>query len=553
MKYKHDSMLPIGAFKPQGSVVGGRSMRLYSDSGDEYFDQAASDAADRRHAEWMASRGDTWLLDRINSMPAPAPTPAPAAPVDEVANIYQEVLGRAPDAGSSGWVEAIASGAKTPEQVRAEIIASPEASSKAGIPTYNISGDPTERFTSGAIALEQSGYVPNRSYTYEGVPTVWTNPKTGQSVFFGNAGTTADKSNLTESYQWWSPEQLKMLGADSVPVLAHENPETYGWLGGGQWKAPVAMALALAAPQVMPYLSAALGGGLAGGIGSGALYGGLSGGITGGAQGALQGAILGGLGGGFGSSVQPDVAAAGNLLQDYGTDDIVNALSGYFSQTPTASGFTPEMFNVLNDIASAGGMGFDIYNAVKDIPDEDLYNYFSNFFIENRPIFGGGGSGGGGSGGGSGGVGGGGIGGGGVGGGGGSGGVGGGYGPVFVPGIGFINQPSVVASDTEEDQDDESKKKQLSAALLAQSQAVTVKPPPVAEIDYMYDIGGDSIFATPKQESLMPSPFEANPEAVEGAMPRYQYYDPKGGYQYAEGGVIEENTIDDLYEILRGK
>ena len=29
MKYSHDSMLPIGAFKPRGSVVGGRSMRLH--------------------------------------------------------------------------------------------------------------------------------------------------------------------------------------------------------------------------------------------------------------------------------------------------------------------------------------------------------------------------------------------------------------------------------------------------------------------------------------------------------------------------------------------
>jgi hypothetical protein len=83
---------------------------------------------------------------------------------------------------------------------------------------------------------------------------------------------------------------------------------------------------------------------------------------------------------------------------------------------------------------------------------------------------------------------------------------------------------------------------------MAQTQTVLVKPPPVAEIDYMYDIGGESVFATPKQETLMPSPFEETPEAVEGAMPRYQYYDPQGGYQYAEGG-----SINDLYELLRGK
>jgi hypothetical protein len=101
------------------------------------------------------------------------------------------------------------------------------------------------------------------------------------------------------------------------------------------------------------------------------------------------------------------------------------------------------------------------------------------------------------------------------------------------------------SEDTEEDKQ---RKREQAAGLMAQTQTVLVKPPPVAEIDYMYDIGGESVFATPKQESLMPSPFEETPEAVEGAMPRYQYYAPQGGYQYAEGG-----SINDLYEMLRGK
>lgn len=92
--------------------------------------------------------------------------------------------------------------------------------------------------------------------------------------------------------------------------------------------------------------------------------------------------------------------------------------------------------------------------------------------------------------------------------------------------------------------------------LLSQMATGQVKTPPVAEIDYMYDIGGDSVFATPKQESLMPSPFEETPEAVEGAMPRYQYYDPKGGYMYADGGMVafEEGgdvTQEELEAALR--
>jgi len=70
----------------------------------------------------------------------------------------------------------------------------------------------------------------------------------------------------------------------------------------------------------------------------------------------------------------------------------------------------------------------------------------------------------------------------------------------------------------------------------------------------MYDIGGESMFATPKQESLMPSPYEDTPEAVEGVRPYYQYFVPGYGYTYAEGGMVEdEYTIDDLYRILGSK
>ena len=89
--------------------------------------------------------------------------------------------------------------------------------------------------------------------------------------------------------------------------------------------------------------------------------------------------------------------------------------------------------------------------------------------------------------------------------------------------------------------------------LLSQMASGSVKSGIPAEIDYFYDIGGESLFATPKQESLMPSPFEDAPEPIEGAMPRYQYYDPQGGYLYAGGGMVNDYTIDDLYRILGSK
>jgi hypothetical protein len=113
-------------------------------------------------------------------------------------------------------------------------------------------------------------------------------------------------------------------------------------------------------------------------------------------------------------------------------------------------------------------------------------------------------------------------------------------------------------TEQEKRQEEEQREKRGKEAvnLLSQMATTTVKTPEVAKIDYMYDIGGDSLFATPKQESLMPSPFEETPEAAEGAMPKYQYYAPGGGYTYADGGLIgtdDLQTVDDLYEMLRSK
>jgi hypothetical protein len=112
-------------------------------------------------------------------------------------------------------------------------------------------------------------------------------------------------------------------------------------------------------------------------------------------------------------------------------------------------------------------------------------------------------------------------------------------------------------TDYTKKQDEESRRKKQgeeAMGLLSQMASGSVKSGIPAEIDYFFDIGGESMFATPKQESLMPSPFEEVPEVVEGAMPRYQYYDPRGGYLYAGGGMVEdEYTIDDLYRILGSK
>ena len=56
MRYKHDSMLPLGAFKQRGSVVGGRSMRLHG--GDSYqMSEEEGRQLQAEHAARLASQG----------------------------------------------------------------------------------------------------------------------------------------------------------------------------------------------------------------------------------------------------------------------------------------------------------------------------------------------------------------------------------------------------------------------------------------------------------------------------------------------------------------
>jgi hypothetical protein len=69
---------------------------------------------------------------------------------------------------------------------------------------------------------------------------------------------------------------------------------------------------------------------------------------------------------------------------------------------------------------------------------------------------------------------------------------------------------------------------------LQSVQGVQAKTPPGAEIDYLYDIGGESIFAPMKTQSKY--------------QPREGYYDPQIERNMAQGG-----SIDDLYDMLRSK
>ena len=87
--------------------------------------------------------------------------------------------------------------------------------------------------------------------------------------------------------------------------------------------------------------------------------------------------------------------------------------------------------------------------------------------------------------------------------------------------------------------------------LLAESddaggQRVDVKSGDKVKIDYMYDIGGDSIFATPQQESMFGSPFGQRDTMQPANQPLRPFSRASG---FAQGGQVEDEN-DMLLRIL---
>ena len=55
----------------------------------------------------------------------------------------------------------------------------------------------------------------------------------------------------------------------------------------------------------------------------------------------------------------------------------------------------------------------------------------------------------------------------------------------------------------------------MAALQAAQQRTATTKKMGVADIDYLYDIGGESIFATPQQQSLFASPYAKGGKVID--------------------------------------
>ena len=84
-------------------------------------------------------------------------------------------------------------------------------------------------------------------------------------------------------------------------------------------------------------------------------------------------------------------------------------------------------------------------------------------------------------------------------------------------------------------------------------QRVDVQTPDPMRIDYLYDIGGSSIFATPQQAQLFGSPFGGTrarpPMQAPTNSPSAPPLGPRRVSGFAEGGQVEDET-DMLLKIL---
>jgi len=194
MKYTLD-LLPLRAFQGRGTPVGGRSLRLHGDDGlsaQEYAMYYPDYAA--ANPEWAAANG-------ISAPAEAAPAAVEAAPAAQTINdLYQEVLGRQADpTGLADFGAALNSG-KSVEQVRNDLLNSPEyqarlfnvmAGRSADAPAAPVAAQwewqPAQATDNGTIPAywrdANSGAIKNADpVQYSGVSPVDTNTLPGQTA-----------------------------------------------------------------------------------------------------------------------------------------------------------------------------------------------------------------------------------------------------------------------------------------------------------------------------------------------------------------------------------
>ena len=84
---------------------------------------------------------------------------------------------------------------------------------------------------------------------------------------------------------------------------------------------------------------------------------------------------------------------------------------------------------------------------------------------------------------------------------------------------------------------------------------MSTTPAPLANIDYLYDIGGDSVFATEQQAGLFASPYGGTRARPTNNNPLSGYRSPRMDGRgpndaFAQGGQVEDEN-DILLKMIR--
>lgn len=232
---------------------------------------------------------------------------------DQVTNVFQTVLGRDPNEYDLqswvGWgdVDGYFDEEKAMWDVASDITLLPEYRQKTQ-PFYDPNAKNRDNYAAGINYYTQQGYTQTGDYGDR--PTAFYDKDGNLAAWYGNIGRTWGKSgkytpNRTEDYGWHMADELTKI-PNAIPSLARSTTDTNGWLGGGQWIAPVAMMGTLLGAAALAPLAAGAGAG-ASGAGAGAL--GAAEGLT-----ALEAATL------MGGTLSDAGAAAmlGGTLSDVG-------------------------------------------------------------------------------------------------------------------------------------------------------------------------------------------------------------------------------------------
>lgn len=425
MRYKHDTLLPIGAFKRQGSVVGGRSMRLHG--GDSWWSQPEETPQDGYYQNNGDSDGwwvSTPAADPITQpaaaplTPAAQPTPAPAAPPvaasepSQPASPYRiegYTTGAAGDAGTNTVYSLVDPDGNGVFGVRAS------TDDYGGISGYYIDN------SSGGGESDSMG-----SQTYIDLDAINARAEKGNVPFgtgmgpalgyeYGMKNSSGDifrkfdaKGNLTEylddDLKWQKASDFKPVGlqfnsmtgnletkytspnskraniteSNAMSVNRYHHDQG-GWLGEGGWSRMAGLVAAGLSAGVAG--GAFAGAGLGSAFGSGvaainpiltsAVQGALIGTATSGLQGAapadmLKSAVIGGISAGGGSAISgAGFGTVGNIAARTGLQTGLTAISGGDVGKAAISGIINGVLQVaLTEILPA-----DTMSAFNSLPD----------------------------------------------------------------------------------------------------------------------------------------------------------------------------------------